>query len=125
MRCTTSRKPFRCALPALAVGISLLVSVIPAYRAAGAQPAVRPLIRVADSVKRFHVAGTVIAVDYVTNTVRVKTGDGEIAITITPTTSIACKGENGSISDIRRGSRISVSGVIQDGQWVANAVIVH
>jgi hypothetical protein len=124
MRCT-SRNPVRYALAALAVGIGLLLSVIPAHRAAGAQPAGPPMTRVAEAVKRFHVAGTVIAVDYVTNTVRVKTGDGEVAISITPTTSIACNGENGSISDIRRGSRISVSGVILGGQWVANAVIVH
>jgi hypothetical protein len=79
----------------------------------------------ADANKRFSISGVVRSVSYQTNTVRLS-GDGQsVTIEITPTTAIEVCGEAGSIADIRRGSKITATGVIRDGAWVANSVVVH
>jgi hypothetical protein len=79
----------------------------------------------ADANKRFDVSGVVNSVNYVSNTLELSSGGQHLEIVITPTTAIEVRGQAGSISDIRRGSKISASGVIRDGSWIANSVVVH
>ncbi len=79
----------------------------------------------ADANKRFNVSGVVESVSYVSNSVSLNADGRHLEIAITPTTAIELRGETGSISDIRRGSRITAKGVIRDGEWIANSVVVH
>jgi hypothetical protein len=79
----------------------------------------------ADANKRFNVSGVVESVNYVSNTMRVNANGQNVQIVITPTSTIELKGEAGSIADIRRGSKITATGVIRDGTWIANSIIIH
>jgi hypothetical protein len=98
----------------------VVVAAICAAPALAAQPQT-----VADANKRFDVSGVVEAVSYVSNTLELSSGEQRLEIVITPTTAIELHGQAGSISDIRRGSKITASGVIRDGTWIANSVVVH
>ncbi|HXW51129.1 MAG TPA: hypothetical protein VEJ41_03990 [Candidatus Acidoferrales bacterium] len=80
---------------------------------------------VADANKRFDVSGVVASVSYVSNSLELDAGAQHVTIVITPTTAIEIHGESGGISDIRRGSKISASGVVRNGAWVANSIVVH
>ncbi|MBV8595672.1 MAG: hypothetical protein JOZ50_05405 [Candidatus Eremiobacteraeota bacterium] len=80
--------------------------------------------QVADANQRFSLSGVVQAVDYASNTVTVKSGSQTVAIMLTPTTVIDQHGETGSIADIRKGAKISASGVIRDGRKVALSITV-
>lgn len=86
--------------------------------------AAQPLV-LADANKRFDVSGIVESVSYVSNGLKLNTGGKSLEILITPTTAIEVHGQAGSISDIRRGSKITTSGVIRNGSWIANSVVVH
>jgi hypothetical protein len=79
----------------------------------------------ADANKRFSISGVVESVSYVSNSMRVAADGQTLEIEITPTTAIEMRGETGSISDIRRGAKVSVSGVIRDHDWIANSVVIH
>ncbi len=79
----------------------------------------------ADANKRFEANGVVTAVSYVSNTLTLDSDGRRLQILITPTTAIEIHGQAGSISDIRRGSKISTSGVVRNGAWIANSVVVH
>lgn len=79
----------------------------------------------ADANKRFEANGVVTAVSYVSNTLTLNSDGRRLQILITPTTAIEIHGQAGSISDIRRGSKISTSGVVRNGAWIANSVVVH
>lgn len=89
------------------------------------QPQAVTIWLVAEASKRFNVSGVVSSVSYVSNSVGLSANGQHLDILITPTTAIEYRGETGSISDIRRGSKITVSGVIRDGSWIANSVVVH
>ena len=80
--------------------------------------------QVADNNQRFTASGTVESVSYATNSVRINASGQHVEITITPTTVIEYHGESGSIADIRRGSKISASGVIRNGQKVALSIVL-
>ena len=82
------------------------------------------VVQLADGNQRFSVSGTVASVDYASNTVTVKTGGQTIAVLVTPTTVIEEHGEAGSIADIRKGAKISASGVVRNGQKVALSISV-
>jgi hypothetical protein len=103
---------------------ALLVNYGPSA-ARAAQPGSAATSLLADANKRFTVSGVVQSVSYVTNTVRLNEGNQIIEITITPTTAIEVRGESGSIADIRRGSKITATGVNRSGDWVANSVVIH
>jgi hypothetical protein len=79
----------------------------------------------ADANKRFDISGVVESVNYVTNNVHLNANGQSVDIAITPTTAIEVRGETGSISDIRHGSKITATGVIRNGVWVANSVVIH
>ncbi len=80
--------------------------------------------QLADGNQRFSVSGTVASVDYASNTVTVKTGGQTVAVLVTPTTVIEEHGEAGSIADIRKGAKITASGVVRNGQKVALSISV-
>lgn len=96
-----------------------------AMQSADAAPRSASVWLLADANKRFSVSGSVESVSYVSNSVHLNAEGQHLNIFITPTTAIETRGEAGSISDIRRGSRITVTGVIRGGAWVANSVVVH
>ena len=79
---------------------------------------------VTDGNQRFNVTGKVESVSYASNTVRVRADGQTLNIIITPTTAIESQGEAGSIGDIRRGARITVSGIVRDGQKVALSITI-
>ena len=79
---------------------------------------------VADANQRFTLSGVVQAVDYASNTVTVKSGSQTVDVMLTPTTVIDEHGETGSIADIRKGAKISASGVIRNGRKVALSITV-
>jgi hypothetical protein len=79
----------------------------------------------ADANKRFSISGIVQSVSYDTNTVHLSGSGQSVTLVITPTTTIELRGESGSIADIRRGSKITATGVIRSGTWVANSVVIH
>ncbi len=80
--------------------------------------------QVADNNQRFTASGTVESVSYATNSVRINASGQHVEITITPTTVIEYHGESGSIADIRRGSKITASGVVRNGQKVALSIVL-
>ena len=80
--------------------------------------------QIADASVRFTLSGTVASVDYASNTVTVKTGGQTVDVVITPTTVIEAHGETGSIADIRKGSKISASGVVRNGRKVALSIVL-
>lgn len=82
------------------------------------------LWQVADNNQRFTASGTVESVSYATNSIRINASGQHIEITITPTTVIEIHGESGSIADIRRGSKISASGVVRNGQKIALSIVL-
>jgi hypothetical protein len=110
--------------PIVAALAALLVSYGPST-ASATQTSSATTWLLADANKRFNVSGVVQSISYVTNTVRLNEGNQSIEITITPTTAIEVRGESGSIADIRRGSKITATGVIRSGDWVANSVVVR
>jgi len=92
---------------------------------ASPQATVQSAWLLADANKRFNVSGVVESVSYVSNSVILNAGGRHLEIEITPTTALELRGEAGSISDIRHGSKITASGVIRGGEWIANSVVVH
>jgi hypothetical protein len=80
--------------------------------------------QVADGNQKFTVSGTVESVSYASNSVRINASGQNVEISLTPTTVIEYHGESGSIADIRRGSKISASGVVRNGQKVALSVVL-
>ncbi len=83
------------------------------------------ILQLAESNKRFTVSGAVESVSYVSNSVRIIASGERVEIQITPTTVIEYRGEAGSMADIRRGHKITASGIVRDGAWIANSVIVR
>ena len=102
-------------LTRVALGLAAVV-VIAACAASLAPPNAAPA---AAADANFSITGTVQAVAYDQNVIEVSTPAGKESVHITPTTSIAKHGEAGSISDLRPGAHVVVSGVITGGQHVA------
>lgn len=114
--------------PVLARMLSIVVAFIAATAAAHAHPApassdVR-VWEVAQANQRFSVSGVVQSVDYASNTVTVKTGSQTVDITVTPTTVFDEHGETGSMGDIRKGAKISASGIVRNGHKVALSITI-
>ncbi len=82
-----------------------------------------PMI-VADANERFTVSGTVVAVNWASNTMAVKAGSQNVEIVMTPTTVVDQHGETGSVADIRKGAKVSVSGVVRSGKKVALSIVL-
>ena len=82
------------------------------------------ILQLAEGSQRFSVSGTVASVSYVSNTLRISAGSQTVDVQVTPTTVIEYHGEAGSMADIRRGSKISASGVVRNGQKVALSIIL-
>ncbi len=80
--------------------------------------------QLADGNQTFNVSGKVESVSYASNTVRISSGGQTVAVVVTPTTAIEVHGEAGSIADIRRGAKITASGVVRDGQKVALSIVL-
>jgi hypothetical protein len=78
-----------------------------------------------NAIKRFKVTGTVESVDYASNSVGINASGQHVEILVTPTTVIEYRGEAGSIADVRRGHKITASGLQRDGMWIANSVIIR
>jgi hypothetical protein len=116
---------FRCVRWPLVAVATALIACAPLVAHAASPPLSVSTTLLADTSKRFSISGVVRSVSYQTNTVRLSGNGQSVTIEITPTTAIEVRGEAGSIADIRRGSKITASGVIRDGAWVANSVVVH
>jgi hypothetical protein len=80
--------------------------------------------QVTDGNQRFAISGTVDAVSYASNSIRINAGGQHVDILVTPTTIVEVHGESGSIGDIHKGSKISASGVVRDGQKIAQTIIL-
>jgi hypothetical protein len=81
-------------------------------------------VQVVDANERFSVSGTVASVNYASNTVTIKANGQTVAIEVTPTTVIDQHGETGSIGDIRKGAKISATGVVKSGRKVALSIVL-
>lgn len=73
----------------------------------------------------FTLTGVVMAVHYSQNTIEVQTGGARATIHVTPTTSIARKGETGSIADIRQNQKLTITGVIRNGERIAVSIAIN
>jgi len=80
-------------------------------------------VRVADDTA-FTVSGTVISVDYDANVIVIASHGDKVSVLLEPTTAIEQHGQAGSISDIRRGSRVTAAGTMRDKQRIAHSVII-
>lgn len=80
--------------------------------------------QLAEGNQRFAISGTVEAVNYTSNSVRINTGGQHVDILVTPTTAIDSHGESGSIADIRKGLKINASGVVRDGEKIALSIVL-
>lgn len=76
------------------------------------------------AAESFSLTGVVEGVDYSANVVRLRSGADVLPVIITPTTTIAFGHRAGSMSDIRRGARLSISGAVRDGAFVARTVTI-
>ncbi len=113
------------ALSLLTFSLGAGAPAAPAYPIAVPSPEsafiVTPL---ANAAKRFRVTGKVEAVNYADNSVEIKAAGQLVEIQITPTTVIEIHGEGGSIADVRRGQKVTASGVMRDGAWVAHSIAI-
>jgi hypothetical protein len=73
----------------------------------------------------FTLTGVVMAVHYSQNTIEVQTGGARVTIHVTPTTSIARKGETGSIADIRQNQKLTITGVMRNGERIAVSIAIN
>jgi len=80
--------------------------------------------QVADGNQRFTISGTVDAVSYASNSIRINAGGQHVEVLVTPTTAIDVHGESGSIADIRKGLKVRASGVVRDGQKIALSIVL-
>jgi hypothetical protein len=78
--------------------------------------------QVTDGNQRFAISGTVETVSYASNSIRINAGGQHVDVLVTPTTIVEVRGESGSIADIHKGSKISASGVVRDGQKIAQTI---
>jgi hypothetical protein len=114
VRQTASRPLVRLAIGMVAFAVATLL-------VAGMLPrASNPAAVAADT--NFTITGTVAGVAYDQNVIEVAGRGGKQSIHITPTTAIAKHGEVGSISDLRPGAHVVVSGVVTNGQRVAVSI---
>jgi len=81
-------------------------------------------VQIAEAAQRFSVTGSVESVDYASNSVTIKSGGQGITVMVTPTTVIEQHGETGSMSDIRKGVKLTASGVIQNGKRIASSIVL-
>ncbi len=75
-------------------------------------------------VQHFNISGVVESVSYASNTVHINASGQTVDVVITPTTVIEYHGETGSVGNIRRGSKITASGVVHGGQKVALSITI-
>ncbi|MBV8172782.1 MAG: hypothetical protein JO219_12720 [Candidatus Eremiobacteraeota bacterium] len=109
------------ARPLVRLSAGFIAFVVAALLFAGFLPRTSPPAAVAADVN-FTVTGTVQGVAYDQNVIEVAAQGGKQSIHVTPTTSIAKHGEVGSISDLRPGVHVVVSGVVTNGQRVAVSI---
>jgi multidrug efflux pump subunit AcrA (membrane-fusion protein) len=102
--------------------ILLSSAALPAHSAASTVNLI--IWQVADGNQRFTISGTVEAVDYACNSVRINAGGQHVEILVTPTTAVEVHGESGSIADIRKGVKISASGVVRNGDKIALSIVL-
>ncbi len=98
--------------------IGLAGTAGPAWQAA-LRPSGVVSVALAAGDTNFNITGVVQGVSYDQNVIEVLAAGVKQSIHVTPTTSIAKHGETGSISDIRPGAHVVVTGVVQNGQHVA------
>ena len=108
----------------LVVAIVFIAAVSPAHAHASPASGDVRIWQVADANQRFSVSGVVESVDYASNTVTVKAGGQTVEIVVTPTTVVDEHGETGSMGDIRKGAKISASGVVRSGHKVALSITI-
>jgi cytochrome c-type biogenesis protein CcmE len=73
----------------------------------------------------FTLTGVVMAVHYSQNTIELQSGGARVTIHVTPTTSIARKGETGSIADIRQNQKLTITGVMRNGERIAVSIAIN
>lgn len=73
----------------------------------------------------FTLTGVVMAVHYSQNTIELQTGGARVTIHVTPTTSIARKGETGSIADVRQNQKLTITGVMRNGERIAVSIAIN
>ncbi len=73
----------------------------------------------------FTLTGVVAAVHYSQNTIEVQSGGARDTIHITPTTTIAHKGETGSMADLRQNQKVTITGVVREGERIAVSIAIN
>lgn len=81
-----------------------------------------PALAAEQVVQRFTFSGTVQAVNYDANSITIKSAGKRIELMLEPTTSIDDRGQQGSISDIHRGRKLQVEGIVRNGVFVAQTI---
>jgi len=82
------------------------------------------VLQLAEGNQRFAISGTVEAVDYSSNSVRINAGGHHVEILVTPTTAVEVHGESGSIAGISKGLKINASGVVRNGDKIALSIVL-
>ncbi len=113
---------------AAAIAASALLLSPPAASTALGLASLRPAAvdpQRADQDHAFSVNGRIESVDYTSNTIVLRTKNGQqITIALTPTTSVEESGQVGSIADLRPGVHVKVRGSVRDGAMVAESIVV-
>lgn len=93
-------------------------------RAAGTAP---PQLLPFSEVPRSHalVAGTIVGVNYGAASILVNTPHGPVPVAVTPTTSIIRGSAAGSLSDLARGSRVTVDVTDMGGRLIAEIIRIR
>ncbi len=112
------------ARPIMLAALLLFLSNAPLPARCAASTVNLIILQLADGNQRFTISGTVEAVDYSSNSVRISTGGQHVEILVTPTTVVEVHGESGSIADIRKGLKINASGVVRNGDKIAVSIIL-
>src|ERR1700694_4298262 len=112
------------ARPIMLAALLLFLSTAPLPARCAASTVNLIILQLADGNQRFTISGTVEAVDYSSNSVRISTGGQHVEIFVTPTTGVEVHGESGSIADIRKGLKINASGVVRNGDKIAVSIIL-
>ena len=105
-------------LAGIAIAAALGAMALPSL----AKPHGQPDAGMSEHAQRFSVSGSIAAVNYDANSLTVESAGKRFDIVITPTTAIDFRGEIGSIADIHRGRKLSVSGVVRGGTMIAQTI---
>jgi hypothetical protein len=111
---------------AIIVALALPALVSPAVSIAAPKPTASSASSdQGGSRQAFSVSGRIDSVDYTANVIVVGVKRSATSITLTPTTSVELRGQQGSIADLRPGMHVHVRGSVIGGVMTAESIVVR